>query len=164
MYSGTVHWCLWRCGRHHTTTTTTTTFKNVSCLTIWININNWLNYMCLRRVPEKYIMGAALNMAAIWYIHSITSVHSDDSEQFLKEMVNKTATGWNQLQTSRLQPYNLELEHTQRHRSYGKMSYDFFLPHDLLFTLERPNTLYILLLDATWTVRTSYDRCRCVCS
>jgi hypothetical protein len=24
-------------------------------------------------------------------------------------------------------------------------------------------TLYILLLDATWTVRTSYDRCHCVC-
>jgi hypothetical protein len=22
---GTIHWCLWRCGRHHTTTTTTTT-------------------------------------------------------------------------------------------------------------------------------------------
>jgi hypothetical protein len=25
MYSGTIHWCLWRCGRHHTTTITTTT-------------------------------------------------------------------------------------------------------------------------------------------
>jgi uncharacterized integral membrane protein len=25
MYSGTIHWCLWRCGCHHTTTTTTTT-------------------------------------------------------------------------------------------------------------------------------------------
>jgi hypothetical protein len=24
MYSGTIYWCLWRCGRHHTTTTTTT--------------------------------------------------------------------------------------------------------------------------------------------
>jgi hypothetical protein len=25
-YSGTIHWCLWRCGRHHTTTTTTTLY------------------------------------------------------------------------------------------------------------------------------------------
>jgi hypothetical protein len=28
MYSGTIHWCLCRCGRHHTTTSATTTTKN----------------------------------------------------------------------------------------------------------------------------------------
>jgi hypothetical protein len=29
--------------------------------------------------------------------------------------------------------------------------------------MKAKTTLYILLLDATWIVRTSYDRCRCVC-
>jgi hypothetical protein len=33
MYSGTIHWCLWRCGRHHTTTTTTTTTTNTTTTT-----------------------------------------------------------------------------------------------------------------------------------
>jgi hypothetical protein len=40
-------------------------FKNVSCLTVLINIKNLLNYMCLRRAPEKYITGAALDRAAL---------------------------------------------------------------------------------------------------
>jgi hypothetical protein len=37
----------------------------LSCLTIWINIKNRLNYTCLRRAPEKYITGAALDRAAV---------------------------------------------------------------------------------------------------
>jgi hypothetical protein len=44
----------------------TQTFKNVFDLTICINIKNRLNYMCLQRVPEKYIMGAALDRAAVY--------------------------------------------------------------------------------------------------
>jgi hypothetical protein len=42
----------------------TQTFKIVSCLTIWINIKNRLNYMCLRRAPEKYTAGAMASMGA----------------------------------------------------------------------------------------------------
>jgi hypothetical protein len=30
--------------------------------------------------------------------------------------------------------------------------------------MKANTTLYILLLDATWIVRMSYDRCRCLCS
>jgi hypothetical protein len=41
----------------------TQTFKNVSCLTVWINIKNRLNEMCLRRAPEKCITVAALDRA-----------------------------------------------------------------------------------------------------
>jgi hypothetical protein len=69
------------------------------------------------------------------------------------------------------------------------MSYDFFLSYDHLnhrteihhplepaavgrlsygrcrmsSRMKAKTTLYILLLDATWIVRKSYDRCRCVC-
>jgi hypothetical protein len=43
----------------------TQTFKNVFCLKIQININNRLKIMCLRRAPEKYIAGAALDRAVL---------------------------------------------------------------------------------------------------
>jgi hypothetical protein len=39
--------------------------------------------------------------------------------------------------------------------SYGRCS--------MSSRMKAKTTLYILLLDATWIVRTPYDRCRCVC-
>jgi hypothetical protein len=43
----------------------TQTFENISCLTIRLDIKNRLSYMCLRRAPEKYITGAALDRAVL---------------------------------------------------------------------------------------------------
>jgi hypothetical protein len=37
----------------------------MSRLIIWINVINRLDYMCLRRAPEKYITGAALDRAVL---------------------------------------------------------------------------------------------------
>jgi hypothetical protein len=71
----------------NTTPSTTTTTNNNNnknnnvsrkCLTIWINIKNRLNCMCLRMAPEKYITGAALDRAAA---HCTAEQHAMSSHE-----------------------------------------------------------------------------------
>jgi hypothetical protein len=57
MYSGTIHWCLWRCGCHHTvtTTTTTTTTTNNNNNKIIRNLILSNTVPCFKEIFWKYL-------------------------------------------------------------------------------------------------------------
>jgi hypothetical protein len=86
MYSGTIHWCLWRCGRHHTTTTTTTT------TTIGINFSGISNTVpCFKEILWKYL--TVLGHSKMFFVLKFELILIIGSNNVLMEGARKVYRG-----------------------------------------------------------------------